>query len=133
MYAQLSEPPPSVTSRRADLLADIDQVLARALAKAPASRYPSCQEFADALLQALGSAPHRFRVPASEEPAPDHPPTRAGSVSDRPGWRLIPAAGAAAGTARSRTPKSACRPQMPISRRCRLRRIRLRRLPSRRP
>ena len=57
MYAHLSEPPPPVTSRRADLPPAVDQVVARALAKVPADRYASCQEFAEALLQALGTLP----------------------------------------------------------------------------
>ena len=37
MYAQLSEPPPLLTSRRPDLPRAADQVFARALAKAPAA------------------------------------------------------------------------------------------------
>jgi serine/threonine protein kinase len=57
MYAHLSEPPPPVTSRRPGLPPAVDQVVARALAKVPADRYASCQEFADALLQALGTVP----------------------------------------------------------------------------
>jgi Protein kinase domain len=58
MYAQLSAPPPRLTSLRADLPPAIDGVLARALAKAPADRYPSCRDFADALRVALGLQPY---------------------------------------------------------------------------
>jgi serine/threonine-protein kinase len=54
LYAQLSEPPPRLASRRPDLPAAVDDVLLRALAKAPAERYASCGEFADALRVALG-------------------------------------------------------------------------------
>jgi hypothetical protein len=54
LYAQLSEPPPRLVSRRADLPAAVDDVLLRALAKAPEERYASCGEFADALRMALG-------------------------------------------------------------------------------
>ena len=41
MWAQLNAPPPRLTSFRPDLPPAVDQVLARALAKAPADRYPS--------------------------------------------------------------------------------------------
>jgi Protein kinase domain/WD domain, G-beta repeat len=58
MYAQLFEPPPALTSRRPDLRPAADQVFARALAKAPADRYASCREFADALREALGFGPY---------------------------------------------------------------------------
>jgi DNA-binding beta-propeller fold protein YncE len=58
MYAQLSEPPPALTSRRPDLPQAADAVFARALAKAPADRYRSCREFADALREAFGIRPY---------------------------------------------------------------------------
>lgn len=54
LYAQLKEPPPPLAPRRADLPAAVDDVLLRALAKAPEERYASCGEFADALRMALG-------------------------------------------------------------------------------
>jgi Protein kinase domain/CHAT domain/Tetratricopeptide repeat len=53
LYAHLSEPPPRLTSRRRDLPPAVDEVLLRALAKAPSDRYASCGEFADALRMAL--------------------------------------------------------------------------------
>ena len=97
MYAHLSEPPPPVTSRRAGLPPAVDQVVARALAKVPADRYASCQEFADALLQALGTVSPSSRLGASDGPSPSHPPTEIDLVSD--GRQPVPAASAAAGTA----------------------------------
>ena len=101
MYAHLSEPPPPVTSRRAGLPPAVDQVVARALAKVPADRYASCQEFADALLQALGTVSPSSRLGASDGPAPSHPPTQIDLVSDGSGRQPVPAASAAAGTART--------------------------------
>jgi predicted ATPase/class 3 adenylate cyclase len=58
MYAHISQPPPLLTSQRPDLPAAADQVLARALAKAPAGRYATCCEFADALRGSLGLPPY---------------------------------------------------------------------------
>lgn len=58
MYAQLSEPPPPITSRRADLPRAANEVLGTALAKAPENRYASCQQFAEALRRVLGMAPY---------------------------------------------------------------------------
>jgi serine/threonine-protein kinase len=54
IYAQVSQPAPTVTSRRPDLPAAVDAVLARALAKAPGDRWARCQEFATALRASLG-------------------------------------------------------------------------------
>jgi Protein kinase domain/WD domain, G-beta repeat len=58
VWAHLNSPPPPVTSIRPDLSAAVDQVLARALEKAPQDRYASCRQFADALRDALGLAPY---------------------------------------------------------------------------
>jgi len=58
MYGHVSQPPPPLTSQRPDLPAAADQVLARALAKAPADRYATCCEFADALRGSLGLPPY---------------------------------------------------------------------------
>jgi hypothetical protein len=58
LYAHLFEPPPRVTRRRPDLPPAVDQVLAKALAKAPEDRYGSCGAFSDALRQALGVGPY---------------------------------------------------------------------------
>jgi DNA-binding beta-propeller fold protein YncE len=55
MYAHLSEPPPLVRSRRPELAAAVDDVLARGMAKRPGDRYGSCGEFAAALRSALGA------------------------------------------------------------------------------
>jgi hypothetical protein len=55
--AYMAPPPPALTSRRHDVPAAVDNVLATALAKVPGHRYASCREFADELRRALGFAP----------------------------------------------------------------------------
>jgi serine/threonine-protein kinase len=73
VYAQLSEPPPPLTARRAGLPAAIDQVMARAMAKSPAGRYRTCRDFAAALREVLGLSP--VDSGPAKSPAPARPPT----------------------------------------------------------
>jgi tRNA A-37 threonylcarbamoyl transferase component Bud32 len=54
LFAHLEEPPPPLHRYRPELPEAIDQVIATALAKDPADRYPSCGELAEAAAQALG-------------------------------------------------------------------------------
>ncbi len=54
MWAQISAPPPELTSRRPDLPAAVDEVMAKALAKVAVERYATCPEFAVALRRACG-------------------------------------------------------------------------------
>jgi serine/threonine-protein kinase len=74
MYAQLYAAPPAAAARRPDLPAAVDLVLATALAKNPAARYPTCGQFAEELRTALGLLPG--------EPDDQHSPGRAGSVAE---------------------------------------------------
>jgi DNA-binding beta-propeller fold protein YncE len=72
MYAQLSEQPPPLSSRRRDLGYAADAVFAKALAKAPADRYGTCREFSEALREAFGIRPYdsgRTDLPSGEHPA----------------------------------------------------------------
>ena len=88
VWAQLSERPPSLCARRADLPTAVDAVLTRAMAKAPGDRYPTCLAFATALREALGlegpgspgtSSPGAGRPVAGTPGGPGepraHPPT----------------------------------------------------------
>jgi DNA-binding beta-propeller fold protein YncE/tRNA A-37 threonylcarbamoyl transferase component Bud32 len=52
MWAQVSAAPPALTSRRPELPAAVDPVIAKALAKAPDDRYATCRQFAAALRSA---------------------------------------------------------------------------------
>jgi len=70
IYAHLNEPPPTLTSRRPDLPAAVDEVLARAMAKEPADRYPSCGDFADALRLALDIPAYEGEPRSGEDQRP---------------------------------------------------------------
>jgi len=82
LLAHLSEPPPPLEALRPGLPAAAGQVLARAMAKDPGERYPSCGEFTDALRDALA-------LPAYQPAAPD--PAAAGLAA----WAFAPPARAA--------------------------------------
>ena len=75
MYAQLYAPPPPATTRRPDLPAAVNLVLATALAKDPADRYETCGQFAEELQDALGLRPgHANDPPRSPWPDRTGPP-----------------------------------------------------------
>lgn len=53
LYAHIQDPPPQLTAVRPELPVGIDDVVARALAKEPDERYPSCGELVEAARAAL--------------------------------------------------------------------------------
>jgi serine/threonine protein kinase len=83
LSAHLSEPPPSLAARQPGLPPAIDQVFARALAKAPQDRYERCLDFADGLLAlcvpeaavARDGPPTTVDPPPAPAPPPTWPPT----------------------------------------------------------
>lgn len=95
MYAQLYAAPPTATARRADLPAAVDSVLATALAKNPADRYPSCGRFAEELRAALGLEPgERADPPRSRPPGgQSHASALALALADAAGQPAIAAQG----------------------------------------
>jgi hypothetical protein len=54
MYAHLLEPPPTVTGKRPDLPAEIDDVIATAMAKSKEERYETPKQLAAALARVVG-------------------------------------------------------------------------------
>ncbi len=60
MQSHLSADPPAVTARRSDLPRPIDAVVARAMAKAPEDRHPSCTAMASAARAAIASRRRRL-------------------------------------------------------------------------
>ncbi len=77
-------PAPSIQQYRPEL-AGLDPVLAKAMAKSPADRFPSCRVFATALQRQLSGWPAQFN-----NPPPWQPPTQPSQVANAP-W-IPPAA-----------------------------------------
>ncbi|MEU0502020.1 protein kinase [Nocardia sp. NPDC005998] len=71
--AHLGEPPPAPSRLRPGLPAGLDLVIATALAKNPAERYPSCAALADATRHAI--TPARARTTGAPQPVPESEPT----------------------------------------------------------
>ena len=88
LWAQLSEPPPPLTSRRPDLPPAVDQVMAKALAKSPGDRYPRCLDFAAALRAACLAGPGEVAGPPG--PGQVAVPGPADEVDTAPGARAVP-------------------------------------------
>jgi serine/threonine protein kinase len=57
LYAHINDPPPKVTERRPEMPAEIDKVVARALAKDPDERHASCGELVAVIRAAIAPAP----------------------------------------------------------------------------
>jgi serine/threonine-protein kinase len=98
MAAHLTAPPPRATARRPDVPSDVDGVLARAMAKDPAARYPTCTAFVTALLEAVTGTGSRAHPEFPDPPALAHgTATRPAAHPDflglRVGWRSTPEPG----------------------------------------
>jgi hypothetical protein len=74
LLAHLEASPPRVTALRPDLPPAIDQVVARAMAKDPATRFPTCRALLTAARQALTPTPGTPE-PHPPAPVPAPPPT----------------------------------------------------------
>jgi DNA-binding beta-propeller fold protein YncE len=96
MWAHVSMPPPSLSGQRPELPPAIDAVIARAMAKSPADRFPTCIAFALALRQALGADASPPDLVVAEPPttvsgAPAHDVGDAGEPPGAPGPAPHPA------------------------------------------
>ena len=71
MYAHMLEPPPKVTDHKPELPGGLDDVVARAMAKAEEDRFTSCRELVDAARSALagGGRPARPTVATGPRPS----------------------------------------------------------------
>ena len=80
----VAAPVPSLGQRRPEL-AGLDPVLARAMAKTPADRFPSCRDFARELNRLLSAPPVRLddRPPPPPQPSPNAPASTVMTVARR--------------------------------------------------
>ncbi|MEZ0096146.1 serine/threonine-protein kinase [Streptacidiphilus sp. EB129] len=76
LWAHLHEPVPAVSGRREGLPPTLDPVLAKALAKSPEDRYPSCLAFVSALRDAPADARTPTRIVHAVPPPELDPPSR---------------------------------------------------------
>ncbi|MGV9664875.1 protein kinase domain-containing protein [Nocardia niigatensis] len=91
--SHLYDSPPRIATRRPGLPGTLDPVLARALAKDPDERYPSCSEFAAAAQAALAAGMPGVRPePGPETPArpPNSPAARRGGQGAGPRSAPVP-------------------------------------------
>ncbi|GAA3822029.1 hypothetical protein GCM10022226_48030 [Sphaerisporangium flaviroseum] len=84
LYAHVSHDPPPLTPYRPDLPHAVNQVMSRALAKAPTERFATCQQFVASLRDAIsGEDPHPSPSegrPAWQEEPPGAPVTSSPSL-----------------------------------------------------
>jgi serine/threonine-protein kinase len=87
MYAHLLEPPPRVSDKRPDLSPELDEVVAKAMAKSKDDRYDNVRDFAAAASAELAKTP-AVPVPplaAAGDGATNGPPTAGETVIAAPG------------------------------------------------
>jgi serine/threonine protein kinase len=110
--AHLTDPPPPVTMRRPGLPPEVNQVLARAMAKGPAQRYATCSDFAADLGRGLGLLTGPPRQPGWA-PSPTPPPRPRTEVAQPVPAPALAAAGLSSARQRPVTagrPATAARP-----------------------
>ena len=117
LLAHLEAPPPRVTTLRPDLPPAIDQIVAKAMAKTPADRFPTCRTLITAARAALTSsagpaARSRARRSPAPIPTPGTPQTLV-QVRDRRRGAVLRLSTAPRGRAPRPDPVAARRPRRP--------------------
>jgi serine/threonine protein kinase len=109
MHQHLSAEPPPIRTANPAIASGVENVLARALAKKPAQRYPSIAAFAEDFMQRRydGAASRRLTLPvASNNSGPSFPAT----IAAPPLMSGVPAAPAPSGGITHNTPSQALAP-----------------------
>lgn len=94
LFAHVNDDPPEVTSFRADVSAEFDQIVARAMAKEPDDRYPTVGDLGRAALAAAAGAspPRPSAVAAADLGTPSHEPSLTDpQAAPRPPTHVSPA------------------------------------------
>jgi len=107
MHQHLSAEPPPIRAANPAIASGVENVLARALAKQPAQRYPSIAAFAEDFIQRMyeGATPRRLTLPtAPNNSGPSFPATIA------PLMNGVPTASASSGGITHNTPSQALAP-----------------------
>jgi subtilisin-like proprotein convertase family protein len=99
LFAHLQDPLPKVSAGRSDIAEDLDEVVARGMAKDREERYPTCTAMMDEFVESVG-------LPHTREPVPFDPTVVAAPPPQQPdtGPLLPPAPAAAAAAASASTP-----------------------------
>ena len=116
LYQHVHEAPPRAGALRADLAAHIDDALVRGMAKDPGVRFPSADEFADALCGTPGASARSGARPATAE----QPRVRTGDMATVQLPRRSVEAAAAAATVAMRQRSSITAARIAKERRVRL-------------
>jgi len=94
LWAHIKDEPPPLTQLRPDIPLEIDTVLAKAMAKSPEDRYPSCRELVADLRHVLGAAAvETYADRTVNDSVPGSSPTQAAktvlqAIQRRPDRRL---------------------------------------------
>ena len=111
MWAQINTPPPAPTAVRPGLPAAVDQVIARGMAKDPASRYSTVGELAAAMLAAVDPGVRQAPAPEPVPPAAvTYIPGQTGPARTAPDRRRRPAVGSRPSRP---APRPRCAPSWP--------------------
>ena len=91
VYAHITEPPPKPTAERPELPAEIDEVVAKGMAKDPDERYATAGALLEAAHRAFGQAVESAGTPPGPIAAPEEAGVRGNGAQTQPAGTPLPA------------------------------------------